>query len=1112
MQMGPIILGMLSVAVLIGVVSAWAAYRLGKQHARRAVGELASINEIGQQMLRTRLNLDELCELIYQRVGDIVPDSHFQLGLFDGDTYQLKVWAQDGRRQPPVALPEGGRKGLVGWVREIGQPLVIEDLAAERERLPALTGMLDDEEALQSGLFVPLVADDVTIGMMAVQSRQPRRFTEEHLRLFTALANQAAWAIRHAQLYEQSQYRAGQLRLIGEVIAQISAVQPLPELLRQIVTLVKDTFGYYAVGIFVYEGGQLRVGASTDDVYQENYPWVEPGEGMIGWAARTGQTALANNVGQDERYRPLGALPETRSEIALPLRVEERVLGVLDVQSSRSNAFSPEDVSLLETLAAQVALAVQQAQSYDAERRLAQRLEALTQVSQAIASVLDLDDLLDRLVDLIGETFGFERVHIFIRLGDVLVFRAGIGPHSVHWMVGELAYSIDGPGLIPKAARTGGSLLVGDVSRSEDYRPGVGLEDTRSEMTVPIQMAGIVMGVLDVQSRVKDAFTPEDLHLMESLADAAAVAIRNATLYANERRRRTQADSLREVSATLASELDFEAVVAETLRGLWQVVAVKAAALVLIEEQADRLTVYAAAGPNLEGYVGHRMPLDAFDLADEGAVRDAIRRVSSDLLGLPKDEPLMIVPLTVGGTLIGYLVGVQPPLRYQGADDLEIAAAFANQAGVAISNARLYAAQQAEVYVTTVLLQVAEAVNAQVDALSALETIARLTALLVGVSRCLILRWEPGDGAYYPWAQYGVARDRFDAMMGRPIQAERYPLLELLTVTARPLGAGQGHHLPIPEPLAALLMTPSVLCLPLRARSGLVGLLVVDDPPKGAAPRLLSILTGIAHQTATVIETAHLQASAVEHERLEQELAVARTIQASFMPGALPQGDGWRTAAVWRAARQVGGDFYDFIPLQSGLWGLVIADVADKGMPAALFMAVCRTLVRAAAASRTSPAATLVRVNELLFNDGHSDLFVTLFYAVWNPATATVTYASAGHNPALLVRREGREVIELPCRGIALGVVPQIELEEQTVILEPGDAVVAYTDGVTEAMRANYAEWGLERLKRTLLSVAGHAPDSLLHHVLHEVDRFVGDAPQNDDLTLWVLQREADNR
>jgi GAF domain-containing protein len=148
-------------------------------------------------------------------------------------------------------------------------------------------------------------------------------------------------------------------------------------------------------------------------------------------------------MGADPRYRKLEVLAETKSEIALPLKVESRVLGVLDVQSHEFCSFDEEEVVLLETLASQLALAVEQAQTYEAEHRLAQRLEALTRVTQAVVSVLDLNDLLDEVVDLIADTFDYERVHIFLRAGDRLTFRAGAGPHSVRWLVDELTYGID---------------------------------------------------------------------------------------------------------------------------------------------------------------------------------------------------------------------------------------------------------------------------------------------------------------------------------------------------------------------------------------------------------------------------------------------------------------------------------------------------------------------------------------------------------------------------------------------------------------------------------------------------------------------------------------------
>jgi sigma-B regulation protein RsbU (phosphoserine phosphatase) len=1103
--MPPLLIPLIAVA-LVSVTAAWFAYQLGERRARRAAAELTAINEVGLELLRAELSVDELCELVYQQATRIVPSPFFQLGFFEGSAYRVQIRVRDGVRLDPSEVPEAARRGIVGWVYETGQPLLIQDYEIERERLPAFpdSGL---EDPPRSGLFVPLLAGTRTIGVMSVQAREPGRFTDEHQRLLTALANLAAAAIRNAQLYEDARYRAEQLNLVGQVTAQVSSVQPLSDLFRQFVTLARTTFGYYCVSIFVLEGDEFGAGASTSRALENAMSDIKPGHGMVGWAARQGKPALANNVADDSRYRELGVLPETRSELSLPLKVEDRVLGVLDVQSDRVDAFSGEDVLMLETLAGQLALAIEQAQTYEAERQLARRLETLVQVSQAVVSILDLDDLLDRLVDLIVEMFGFERVHIFIRIGDTLVFRAGIGPHSVRWLIEEVAYGLDEKGLIPKAARTAEAERVGDVRESPDYRPGEGLEDTRSEMAIPIHMAGRVMGVLDIQSDQPDAFAEEDLILMRSLADSAAVAIRNAALYANERRRRNLADALREVSGTLASELDLADVVAEVLKGLRRVSTLNTAALLLFEPGADRVAAYALSAPGAEAVQQRQIPLDEFDALVEEGVEGAVRAIVGDLLSEAEDLPLITAPLTIGGELIGYVAAEQLYPWLPVDEDVELVTAFANQAAIAISNAHLYAAQQAEAYVTTVLLQVAEAVNAQAGADAALETIARLTALLAGVGCCLILRWDEDRQAFLVQAQYGVARERFERYVGSPILVREHPLLDLLSVTDQPLGAGEGHQLPVPEPIADLLSVSSVFCLPLNVKSGLAGLLIVDYPRTQENPRLLSILSGIAHQAATVLETASLQAGEAERRRLEQELEVARSIQASFIPKEAPDLPGWEFAAAWRAARQVSGDFYDFIPLPDGQWGLVIADVADKGTPAALFMAVCRTLLRAVAVNRVSPAETLKRVNQLLFNDARSDLFVTVFYAVLDPLTGYLTYASGGHNAALLVRASDRDVVTLKVDGIALGVIPRIDLDEKQVTLRPDDVLVAYTDGVTEAMQVDYTEWGVEHFCETLKRTAGRTAGGMMDAVLDAVDDFVGGAPQSDDLTIWMVRR-----
>ncbi len=1102
----PVIMAASIGVVLIGAVVGWLAFQLGKRREQQAVSELVTLNEIGLQLLRSKLDVDDLCELVYQRARHIVPSTLFQVGLFEEDAYLVKVWIKDGERQPQQTFPRGGRTGIVGWVREHGQALLVRDFDIEGKNLPTFPSF-DLDEPPRSGLFVPLIAGTSTIGIIAIQSDQPERFGESHQRLLTALANQAAWAIRNAQLYEHARRRADQLDLIHSVSSQVSAIQPLPDLFKQIATLVKRTFGYYNVCIFVLQGDRLVVGAGSGDALGADTVF-DLGKGLIGWAAAEGDTALSNDVRVDDRYIELPSLSETRSEVSLPLRVEDRVLGVLDVQSDRVNAFQPDDVSLLESLAAQIALAIEQAKTYAAERRLARRLEALVQVNQAVVSELNLDDLLERQVQLISETFGFERVHIFVSLGDMLVFRSGTGSHSVRWLIDDLTLSIDDPGLIPRAARTGKAQIVDDIEDSQDFTPGSDVEETRSEMAIPIMYGGRVLGVLDVQSTETRAFAAEEHLLAQSLADSVAVAIRNAALYANERHRRNLADTLREISAKLAAELDLDRVITGVMDGLRQVVTLNTVAIAVADEALNLLTVYSTTGSDLLGFSGFRMEMPQLNPDAGDSIDDWARQQFRQVFDVPGDHPVISAGLSVGGTLIGYIIADQPPGWPYTGSDYEVVAAFANQAAIAISNARLVASQKTETYITTALLQVAEAVNVQGDAAGALDTIARLSVLLFGFRFCLILRWLPDEESYLIAAQCCQPSDVLNAEQIGPIQAESDPLLDLLRVSNRTLEAGPDSPLPVPAALARVLPASSIQCVPLRTLSGIVGVLIVDSPDQPDRARPKSILTGIAHQATSVIETANLQSTAMEREKLEQELEVARQIQTRFIPEHAPEIPGWQFSAVWKAARQVSGDFYDFIHLPDDRWGLAIADVADKGMPAALFMAVSQTLLRAAALTRKSPAETLVHVNRLLVNTARTDLFVTVFYTIWDPSTGKLSYASGGHNPALLIRDQGARIEELRCDGIALGVLPGIELEEREIQMQPGDVLVAYTDGVNEAMQTDYTEWGMDRFKETLLASGGENTQTMVDHLLQTIADFVGDAPRSDDLTLWMLKRE----
>jgi serine phosphatase RsbU (regulator of sigma subunit) len=300
------------------------------------------------------------------------------------------------------------------------------------------------------------------------------------------------------------------------------------------------------------------------------------------------------------------------------------------------------------------------------------------------------------------------------------------------------------------------------------------------------------------------------------------------------------------------------------------------------------------------------------------------------------------------------------------------------------------------------------------------------------------------------------------------------------------------------------------MAFPLSVKSDFLGVMVLGEAQRSQRPRQkrFEIITGIAQQTALALQNEQLQQERLGRERLERELQLAHEIQQTFIPDQLPDLPGWDLAATWRAARQVAGDFYDLLELPDGKLGLFIADVADKGMPAALFMMLTRALMRAAALENTSPSAVLTRVNDLLVPDAQYGMFVTAFYGILSPETGVLAYASAGHNPPLLLRFRTRQARPLNKGGMALGVTEGMHLEEHEVALEPGDYAVLYTDGVTEAFSPESYLYGQDRLHQVIQATEGSSAQAMLEAIDSSVLAHIGSASPSDDLTLVVLRRD----
>ncbi len=313
--------------------------------------------------------------------------------------------------------------------------------------------------------------------------------------------------------------------------------------------------------------------------------------------------------------------------------------------------------------------------------------------------------------------------------------------------------------------------------------------------------------------------------------------------------------------------------------------------------------------------------------------------------------------------------------------------------------------------------------------------------------------------------------------------------------------------------LRALKQAGVRLAVPLVSQGELVGLL-------NLGPRMSEqdystddrgLLNNLASQAGPAVRVAQLvrqqQIEARAMERLAQELQVARLIQQTLLPKELPKIDGWQIAAHYQPARAVGGDFYDFYERPDGRLVIVIGDVTDKGVPAALVMATTRAILRGAARRMLSPGAALERSNDLICPEIPPSMFITCLYAILDPATGKLQYANAGHD--LPYRRCREQVEELRATGMPLGLMPGMKYEEKETTLEAGDSLLMYTDGLVEAHNPKREMYGFPRLQKLLGTIRDHEGTALIHSLLDDLASFTEpDWEQEDDVTLVAVRHD----
>ena len=692
----------------------------------------------------------------------------------------------------------------------------------------------------------------------------------------------------------------------------------------------------------------------------------------------------------------------------------------------------------------------------------------------------------------------------------------------------------DASGIMPWVARNGETVLANNVSKDDRYVPSpLPPKNTQSELCVPLTFNENVIGLLDIQSDELNAFTEDDQVMFEAVADTMAAAIRNADLYRSEQWRRQVSDSLREVAGLVSDNVGVDEVLETILTELDRNLPIDISAVWLLQDgelclsavhgiNASQLENVCLANPDATYAMAEAL------MSDVSIIRRADEQVwpAGLAAGYEGNYSSIAAPLRVGDRQLGVLTLAHRTAGRYGHEAQAITTTFSSYAAVAIENARLYDSAQEQAYASAALLQVAQAVVSLNDLDEILGAITRIMPILVGIKRIALYRWDSDRMSFTASHEYGFSEKEETRMIEKEFQAGEFPLLDavrvknfLITHPLKPKAVPKSWLRIKPEVLNETDMINAerlLMAVPLSIKNDLFGAMLIEETENGRRfrSRRIEIINGIAQQAALAIQNDLLQQEMVVRERLETEVQLARQIQQTFIPQSLPVYPAWQLAARWRTARQVGGDFYDVIELPNNKLGLFIADVADKGMPAALFMALTRTLVHAAVIETDSPAEALRRVNDLLLPDTHQGMFVTAVYGVLDLEQGKFTYVNAGHNPPFWVREHGdpstgsgQSIEKLTRTAIALGVVEQPGMQERTIPLARGDSLFLYTDGLTEAFSFDGDLFGDSRLMDALKSARTLTADEIIIAVENSLNEFVGSVPLGDDLTMLVIRK-----
>ncbi|MDP6513044.1 MAG: GAF domain-containing protein [SAR202 cluster bacterium] len=699
-----------------------------EEAARALANENSVMAEIGR-IVGSSLDISQVYDRFAEQAEILLPFDAVTVILVDQDKQTFNISYMSGlivpERMPGTAYPLEGTATVEAYnslVPILFQPHSREEVEGRFPGLlPAYNG------GIRSFLLAPMISNNQAIGVLYFNSVATERYTEEHVKITQRVASQIAGAVANSQLYEartraeeqlrasleenqqlfqQEQHRAEQLAVINEVGRRVTSTLDVRQVLSGVGRLIGDSLGYQISGVGMIEGDELVFGRDINPTLREpvrlSITPAEAEKSVTGWVAYAGEALLIPDVSTDTRYAAVSQFSDTRSEMAAPIMASGQPVGVLDVQNIRVNAFDETDLSVLQSLAQQLGIAVENAQLFQAEQRRAEQFRIIGELSSQISSYLEMSEVLSQTVELIQRTFNYHHVGIGLVEADEVVYKFGAGnqPDDPDFSFEPSSLELGQEGTSGQVAATGEAVLVSNVDINPSHTV-VSHSDTRSELTLPIRARGQVIGILDLQSDQVNAFDESDVVMLQSLANEAGIAIENARVFEAERRRNDQIQAINTMATNISSVLTLDELLPYATRLVFDTFDYDVVSMFLVDEVAEEAVIQASEGAPTED--GNPAEMGFKISFGQGIIGNVARTGETQLVNNTSEDQNyyfedhwasikseLSVPIKQADSVVGILDLQSNRLgAFDGADVATIET-LANQLAVAMENARLF--------------------------------------------------------------------------------------------------------------------------------------------------------------------------------------------------------------------------------------------------------------------------------------------------------------------------------------------------------------------------------------------------------------------------------------